>query len=406
MKILMLSPTFPIPPHTGGKVRVLQSLTYLSRRHEVSLVCMFDGGEDTPSLTSKLQEYCNEVYLFGNSYSGPRIAFSWMVSSLPYKVIRFWSREAHSFVEHMLKSKDFDLVWCHFISTSVYCKRDSGIPVLLDTHNDDVLDWLTLARNSRSLLKRIIGYVEAWKIARFRRERAPIFDIVLAVSPEEAQRVQEWAHKGTKIWLVPNGVDVDHYRFHAQQKKDRDIVLFCGSMDVTRNVEAVLFFVEEILPIVAKELSDVEFRVVGRNPAWPIVKLQTAEGISVTGTVDDVRPHYIQAKVAVAPFKLGGGTKLKVLEAMAMGVPVVATSVGAQGLDVKDGIHLFIEDEPWSFAQRVLMLLRDESERQRIAWNARALVERRYSWESLFKNLDYRLTEYIESWHGGNRSPR
>ena len=360
------------------------------------MVSLFEGHEEAAFLASELQEYCNEVYLFRNASSKSRAVFKTMISGYPYQIARFWSPEAYSFIRDTLKKERFDLVWCHVISTSVYCGQDSDVPVLLDTQNDDVLQWLRLARTSRSPLKRAMGYVEARKMAKFRRERASLFDIILTVSEKEAQLAQQWAHKGTQIWLAPNGVDVRHYRF-VMQDKDEDIVVFCGAMDVNRNVEAVLFFMAEVFPMLANEVPDIEFRVVGRNPARSILRFQDVANVTITGTVDDVRPHYTQAKVAVAPSKLGGGTKLKVLEAMAMGVPVVATSTGAQGLDVEDGIHLFIEDEPRSFAERVLMLLRNEPERERIAQNARALVERKYSWESLFKDLDSRLAEYMEA---------
>ena len=404
MRILVLSRTSPIPPHTGGKLRVLQSLIHLSRCHEVVLVSLFEGNEDPKRLSSELHKYCAEAYLFRNTNSRSRAVLKSMASGSPYTISRFWSPEAYSFTSNILKKEHFDLVWCHFISTSVYCGQDCRVPVLLDTHNDDVLEWSRLAQGSRSPLKRAMGYLEAQKIARFRDNEASLFDIILVVSEEEAQLARRWAHKRSEIWLAPNGVDVEHYGFHVQERnnnKNNDIVLFCGAMDVNRNVEAVLFFIQDILPMLVREATDIEFRVVGRNPVGAILRFQDVGNITITGTVDDVRPHYMQAKVAVAPFRLGGGTKLKVLEAMAMGVPVVATSTGAQGLDVRNGIHLFIEDEPQSFAERVLMLLRNETERQRIVRNARSLVETKYSWKSLFEDLDNRLAEYMEARDSG-----
>lgn len=167
-------------------------------------------------------------------------------------------------------------------------------------------------------------------------------------------------------------------------------------MDITMNMDAVARFAKDIFPFVRRSVPDAEFWIVGRNPGTTVRRLESVAGIRVTGSVSDVRPYYEKARVAIAPFRYGGGTKLKVLEAMAVGVPVVATKVGSQGIEAVPGQHLFIEDKSEEFAQRVIDLLRNSDLWRTMSVAARRLVEPKYSWTSIMSDAGRRLEMLVE----------
>jgi len=180
----------------------------------------------------------------------------------------------------------------------------------------------------------------------------------------------------------------------------KNAILLCSGLAVYRNRAAALWFARRMFPQIRREVSDAEFWIVGSNPNCQIWKLAETPGIHVTGTVEDVRPYYAMAKVAVAPYRYGEGTKIKVVEAMACGTPVVSTSIGCQGIEVIDGKHLLIADNEADFSRRVAELLRDPERAQALAAAARGLAVEKYSWERLISNLEPKLADLVRRTRG------
>ena len=196
----------------------------------------------------------------------------------------------------------------------------------------------------------------------------------------------------SNITVIPNGVDIEEFLFTKANSQNITISYF-GNMEYFPNQDAVLFFSKQILPMIKQKIPGVKFLIVGKNPSLTVQSLATDENIIVTGTVDSVIPHYINSSICIVPLRAGGGTRLKILEAMAVGRPVVSTTIGCEGLDVVDGENLLIADTPVQFAEKVIQLINDKQLYQKIANNGRKLVEDKYSWDKIAEKL---LAVYAE----------
>jgi glycosyltransferase involved in cell wall biosynthesis len=205
------------------------------------------------------------------------------------------------------------------------------------------------------------------------------------------ERVPNYCH----VWIAPHGVDIEYFQPTSAWENKSNIIIFCGSMNVTMNVDAALRSAQKIFPIVRNAVPDAEFWIVGRNPDRRVLKIAGLEGITVTGTVEDVKPYYEKAKVAVAPFRYGGGIKVKILEAMAMGVPVVSTDVSCFGLEVTPGKHILTANDDEAFAKQVVLLLKDSSLWKKLSDEGRLLVKQKYVWRSIVEEVVAHLENLV-----------
>jgi len=347
-----------------------------------------------------LKVHCQELHVIPLK-NRPRLqaAVRSVVSHKPYRVAKLESAEFEQTVAQALQG-DYDILWVHFLETLAYVPqsymREKRPLVVLDQHNADERFWETYAREGWPWV-RLFAKINLWQLRGFQASVLKRVDVILSASKEDADFTRtRLPNPATQAWVVPNGVDTESLRPpDTAERKNR--IIFCGAMDVLMNIDAVEWFARRIFPRVREAVPDAQFWIVGRNPAPKVKALASLPGIRVTGQVEDVRPYYAKAKVAVAPLRYGGGTKLKVLEAMALGVPVVASPVGCQGIEVVPGKHLFKEENEEIFAQRVVTLMQDENLRRRIAADARRLVEERYSWYAIVGDAINRLERMVKS---------
>jgi glycosyltransferase involved in cell wall biosynthesis len=239
---------------------------------------------------------------------------------------------------------------------------------------------------------------ELMKIKRLQTRWFPQFDAILSVSQEDPRMTARYVNARTNLWLAPNEVDTEYFQPIAPQFKGkaRLTLVFGGSMDVTMNQDAIHWFIKTILPLIRQQIPNVQSWIVGKNPELAIQNLARMPWVKVTGSVLDVREYYRQADVFVVPLRSGGGTKLKTLEAMAMGLPVVSTTVGAQGLEVEPGRHLYVANSPEVFAARVIELLQDRNKAATMGAEARRLVEQRYSWTRIVNDVEDKLMDLFQ----------
>ena len=389
MRILMLSPTLPWPLDMGDKIRIYHVLRELARvGHEVTLLTQAHEPYDPDDL-EPLKTYCRELLVIPIK-NRPRLhaAIKSIISRKPYRVAKFESQKFKQAVAQALQ-KDYDILWVHFMETLAYVPqsytRKKRLLVVLDQHNADERFWETYAREGWPWV-RLFAKINLWQLRKLQTLALKRVNVIMSVSKEDADFTQtRLPNPATQVWVVPNGVDTESFRLPDTAERKNHII-FCGAMDVLMNIDAVEWFARRIFPKVRKTVPDAEFWIVGRNPVPKVKALASLPGVRVTGQVEDVRPYYTEAKVAVAPFRYGGGTKIKVLEAMALGVPVVSTPVGCQGIEVMSGKHLFKEENEKAFAQRTINLLQDERLRRRMAAEARRLVEERYSWHAIMSD--------------------
>ena len=382
MKILWIKSDFLHPTTKGGHIRTLEMLRHLHRRHEIHYVA-FDDGRNREGI-ERAGEYSTRAYPvpFELSAKGSfrfyKDVLASIFSPLPVQMSRRRSAAMHQEAANLMKREKFDALVCDFLFPSL------NLPELerwtLFQHNVEVMIWRRQVENATHPLRRAYLKLQADRLFRFERDVCRKVRRVIAVSEVDAAMMREM-FGATAVSAVPTGADVEYFTPPpAAPAKTRDLA-FVGSMDWSPNVDGILFFVKEILPLIRERKPGCTLDIVGRSPEPAIRKL--AEGdprIVVHGTVPDVRPYLWNAKVSIVPLRIGGGTRLKIYEAMAAKVATVSTTIGAEGLDVRSGENILIADSPEAFAAGCLDLLERPAERGRLANAAWEMVNTNFSW--------------------------
>lgn len=377
--VLVVSTRFPLPLKSGSQIRIYHTLAGLAREYDVTLVSLLLNGEGEDYI-EEIEQLGVDVYPIHHGCSMRSGLARFAVSRTPYRVAKFNTPKLKHTVETLVSSHEFDLLWIHQLTTLALLPTALDPPVVIDQHNADLEYWETF-RNG-SFLQRVFARVNQRRLRRLQQQVVDRIDAILPVSEADATATRRWA-TDVPLWVTPNGVDTSKYSPELTDGSADSEVLFVGSLDRPRNQEAVDWFVTESWPEIYDRHDDAVFRIVGRNPSEKIERLASYPGVRVVGEVPEVIPHYRTAAVVVAPFVLGGGTKLKVLEALAMGKALVTTPKGAAGIDVVDGTHALLKERGPAFSDGVVRLLSDSNRRTELGRAGRVLVEERYSWDSI-----------------------
>ncbi len=387
MKILFLSPTVPYPLTDGGRIRVYNLVKQIAEQNDVSLLALETQPTDVESI-SHLQELGINVHLVANTPSLPRVSLSTLLSAFfqrqPITVARYNVGAYRQKFKELLSTETYELVHYEMFHTGQFY-TETDLPSVLSLQNVDSAIWERLQDETTNLFYKFAYWTQKLAFQRYERVCSPKFDAVTCTSEIDAAVFQKYCKDGA-VQVVPNGVDVTHFSPDFEVEASAHLI-YIGSMDWYPNEDAVSFFVEEVLPLIQKSVSDVRFSIVGGKPSARVQKLAEREGVVVTGRVPEIKPYFAEATVFVVPLRIGSGTRLKILEALAMGKAVVSTTVGAEGLALQDGEEIFIADEPKAFADAVIRLLIDPSLRQKIGLRGRARVEQDYDWRNIAKKL-------------------
>lgn len=292
-------------------------------------------------------------------------------------------------VDDLLKG-GFDIIIVDFLFAAANVTSMRGVPRVFFAHNVEHVIWKRLRDIEHRWWRRILLTIEFMKMRKVETRTCAEARLTVAVSTTDRDHLAA-ASSTAPIFAVPTGVDTDYFKPRGKEAPNR--LVFSGSMDWYPNEDAILYFIEEILPLVAAQVPDVSLTVVGRNPSAKLRTMAERVGVTVTGTVDDVRPHVAEASLYIVPLRIGGGTRLKIFEALAMGKATVSTTVGAEGLDVVPGIHLLLADGPAMFSGAIVALLRDPERRRSLGCEGRRLVEERYSWPTVTRTFEGYLEE-------------
>ncbi len=389
MKILVLSGWFPYPPDNGSKIRAFNFIKQLARRgHEITLLSFSDDpvGEGRKAA---LHPYCHEVLVLPCIHFQPRRmqAILGAVSPLPRSVVDTFSREMQRTLDSMVHRHDFDLLLAAESGMAYYIKDIQGLRKIVD--DLQVAPFRDRILRQQSLQGKLRYGLGWWKFKRLIRLLVSSFDGYTATSEQEQKFIQEVVPPArSKVSsVIPNGVDLGHYSGDFGPP-EADTLIFSGALTYHANFWAVSFFLEEIWPLIKKERLDVILRVTGKTEGVSLKDLPNQTGVIFTGYLDDVRPAIAQSWVSIVPLHIGGGTRLKILEAMALGTPVVSTSKGAQGLDVTHGENILLADEPAEFAACVLRLLQDSQLRKRLREEGQQFVRAGYGWDAIGQRFD------------------
>jgi glycosyltransferase involved in cell wall biosynthesis len=314
-----------------------------------------------------------------------------LLRPLPYAVGAYVSRAYQRRLAALLAAESFDVVVCDFLPPAANLPARMPCPTVLFTHNVEAEIWRRHYETTTSWWKRGLMKQQWHRMLRFERDAARRFDLVLAVSDTDRETVQRlYGPLDSPVRVVPTGVDTSFFAPISGEPR-RPHIVFTGSMDWLPNEDGMLFFVREVLPLIRQKESAATLSIVGRAPTPAVRQLAAEPGVTVTGRVDDVRPYMDDAAVYIVPLRIGGGTRLKIFEAMSMAKAVVSTTVGAEGLPVTSGRDVMIADEPARFAQAVVHLIRDQDLRRRIESAARELVVAKYDWAAVAEDFESAL---------------
>ena len=402
LRVLAIDEEVPYPADTGKRIRTWNLLKRLAARHDITLLCY---GRERGREFDVVRQCGIKLRLVDPLLELSGLALSWrlllnLISPYPYSVQKHYTKRFQNKVDELLSSSEFDLLHCEWTPYARYRTERFQIASVLATHNIESQIWERRAENAGGVLARIFFRMQARKMAAFERNNLPRMSVVTAVSPEDARQTADWAQRsGT---LVENGVDLEQFRPAGSGESCE--LLFLGSLDWFPNRDAVEYMVQEILPLIQSATPIATLRVVGRRPPKDFVRrIAAVPGVEVLGEVDDVRPCLERAGVIVVPLRIGGGSRIKILEALAMGKAVVSTRVGAEGLAVQDGHNILLADNPQDFAARVQQLMGSEEARSRLGKNGRDLVEQRYSWDDCAAALEAAWHRAYDLHSGGTR---
>lgn len=388
MRILWLKTELLHPIDKGGKIRTYQMLKQLKKAHHITYLTLDDGTAETDAL-EKANEYAHETITIPHRTAAkfsPKFYFELannLVSELPYFMQKYVSKAMLKEVEKRANRDNFDVVVCDFLMPAVNMPEKIEIPTVLFQHNVEAMIWRRHFEVQKNALKKAYLKGQWRKSFDYERETCRKFDFVVAVSREDSETMRR-EYGIRNITDVATGVDTEFFAPDGNVAKDEFNLVFTGSMDWLPNEDAIRWFTKEIFPFVKQKILQVSLTVVGRNPFPSLIEASKKDSsITVTGRVPDVRPFMNKASVYIIPIRIGGGTRLKVYEAMAMKLPIVSTRVGAEGLPVRDGEEILLRDTPHEFAEAIVNLLTEKNTAKKLGSEAAKTVREKFGWEKV-----------------------
>jgi glycosyltransferase involved in cell wall biosynthesis len=402
MRILWVKADKLLPVENGGNIRTYHILRYLAAHHELTFYSYYGGATDK-NYERELQQHLpgSVAFCTGKSeLSGISRGLDYLAhlnSQPPYAVSRFASFQVQDKLRSWFRERRFDVAVCDFLDAAVNFPGRLNIPCVLFQHNVESEIWRRHAATAGNPLKKLMYDMEFRKMLRYEQVEVRKFHHVVAVSESDRTLMTQWVDDD-RVTVVPTGVDLAQYHPDPSVPDPSPVVTFVGAMDWEPNVDGVEYFASEMWPAIQAEVPEAKLRIVGRNPDRR-VKKWASESIEITGRVPSVVEYLQQSAVVIVPLRIGGGTRLKIYEAMATAKAVVSTTVGAEGLDIQHGRDIMLADDAASFAQAVIMLLRDRELRRRYQ-KAAAETAARYDWPSIGE----RFSEVLQSVVQRNRS--
>lgn len=402
MKILLVTPTLPVP-NSGGNTRVYNLIKYIATHHQVTVLSFIKPAEQ--EWLPLLQPLCANLELI--PFSGFPVASKWRNRLLGWRQILFSQRPryVHTFpveamrpsLQKLLAQYDFDLVIFETLYLVELVNEVDGTPILLGQQNVESDIQKRAYEIAANPIHRWRDKLMWRKLYQFEKRYVQQFSACLAVSERDAALMCQMSPQ-TEVHIVPNGVDCLHFQPQPATEREENKLLFFGTLNYGPNVEGLLWFVQEIWTHISTKRPKVILEIMGINPVQEIVALAQHSSIHLVGFVPDVREKLWTTTICVVPLLTGGGTRLKILEALAAGCPVVSTTVGAEGLDLEDGRHLLLGDTAEEFAAQVLTLLDSPAQRHSLGQEGQQAVVRQYDWATIGQQFEAALVNTVAQW--------
>ncbi len=394
MKVLMLTPYLPYPLVSGGQIRTYNLLKHLSKHHDITLFALIkDEGERTH--LSELQKYCHKIKLFKRTKNPfvPRNILLAGFSSYPFVVTRNLPLGMKKAVQTELKSSKYDLIHAEtfYMMPNI---PETRVPIILAEQTIEYLGYQDYMKKANPLLRPLLA-IDVAKIKYWERYFWGVADKLITMSEEDKDFIEKELQGSQNISVVANGVDLDFFSKVKKRLPQNPTVLFVGTFKWLPNIEAVQEIVKKIWPLILQNLPSAKLKIVGFSPTAKIKAYASNQSIEVLGGIDDIRDAFATAHVLLAPIRSGKGTRYKVLEAMITGTPVVATTLAAEGLDLKNGQDVLIADTPTQLASSTVDLLKNKALQKRLGLAGQQIVRHGYSWDIIAKDLDKVYKEFI-----------
>ncbi len=404
MRILLISPW--LPNITGGaSTRTFHLLKGLSLRHDLTLLSFVQPHEE--AMVSEIKQFCQRTILlpfagFPSQRKWANRLQGWarlLISSRPQLARTYPTSAMCLKTAEVTAATHFDLVQVESLMLAEVRGSLPDMPTVLNTQNVEHVILRRQQQTADGMVHSLRDRIATARLAAYEREWTQRFDVCLAVSPDDAQVLGTMLDPD-RVWIVPNGVDCDYFAStpYPDTPKTCDLV-FVGTMHYQPNVDAVTFFCRNVLPLIRRDLPEIRLTIVGSRPVAKVLELASLPGVSVTGYVPDVRPYYWHSKLSIVPLRIGGGTRLKILESLAAGCAVLSTSIGAEGLNLQHGTHLLLADTPELFADSVVRLLIDPLLRERLARQGQIQVCQEYGWSGIVSHLDTAYEKIVDEYH-------
>lgn len=392
MRILFLLPQIPYPPHSGGRIVTWNTVSRFAAEHETHVACLYHSPDELKHLET-VRERCASVEAFpARAKWDIPVMLRSLASAWPYKAHRFFNPRMADYVREKAFSGDIDVIHAQNFYTAAYVRGDE--PCLRVHYKENVEGNVLLrySRASRNPAVKAAAWAEGMRTRSYEARSCRKFHRILCISPLDRDALLRLDPSLPAIHQTP-GVDRSVYPY-LNEASGPPRVVFTGTMSYYPNADGVRMFLRESWPLVKTQVPEAECWIVGAAPPEDIASYDGTQGVRVTGRVDDIGEYIESASVYIVPLRIGGGIRLKILEAMASGRAIVSTSVGCEGLNVKPGEHLRVEDEPASFARAVIELLSDRAGRDALRERARSLIEDVYDWDAIIP----RQAQAYQSW--------
>jgi glycosyltransferase involved in cell wall biosynthesis len=402
MKILLIAHLLPYPPKGGSPLRNYNLLKEIASRHEVHMLTFHQRahaqhGSSIEEAKEEIEKLCAHLEVFdiptdfsrGQWYA---LLFRNLFSLTPYSVWRYWSKEMEEAIKRQVAEQDFDVIHFDTIALADFARLASKTAKVLNHHNIESQLLYRRAAYVSNPFTKLYFYYQAWKLRRFERNICEVMDLQVTVSENDRQTLLQYC-SDAEIAVVPNGVDPNYF-LPTNDMQVPNSVIYVGGLTWFPNLDAMKYFTSDIWPIIKRELSNATMKHVGIHGGMhPAELISDDDSIEFLGFVDDIRREMTKASVYIVPLRIGGGTRLKIYDAMSMGKAIVSTSIGCEGIDVTDGHDIMIADSPAEFAHKVIQLMQNPDLRDQLGRNARRSVEERFSWKKIAPRLEHTLAE-------------
>jgi sugar transferase (PEP-CTERM/EpsH1 system associated) len=385
LKFLFFANRVPYPPYRGDKLKIYNLAKRLSKSHELHLLAFAQSKEDY-QYKAELEKIFTKVhFVYLPKWRSAINCLSALWDSKPLQVLYFQSAAMRRKLNQVLSSDKFDAVHVQHLRLSPYLANKKDIPRILDMPDAFSMYWERRMKMQKNPVLKVFETIEQKRVFHY-EEIMKEYNLSLVCSPEDKEYLIE-KHHVNNIDLLPNGVDLDMFKWQNHDYSHNHTLLFTGNMDYAPNVDAVCYFVNEILPLVRVSHPDIKFIIAGQRPVAKVQAL-ASDSVSVTGFIKDLATVYNNASIVVAPLRFGAGTQNKVLEAMAMGVPVVCSNIGFKGLGIASGEGAVMQTDAGAFAASIIALLDSVSARQLMGEKGRAVIQSGFGWDSIALKLE------------------